>query len=87
MEKIRNYINGKLAEPKSGRYIDNYEPATGKVYSLIPDSGADDVEEAVCAAKVAFPSWSNMPVAQRSAFLLRISGGTSRNRSDDRSVG
>lgn len=36
MEKILNYINGKLVEPISKKYIDNYNPSTGVVYSLIP---------------------------------------------------
>ena len=39
MEKILNYINGKLIEPKNGKYLDNFNPSTGKPYSLIPDSG------------------------------------------------
>ena len=43
MEKIKNYINGKLVESSSGNYIDNYNPASGKVYSLVPDSNEDDI--------------------------------------------
>ena len=58
MEKILNYINGALHQPSSKQYIDNYEPATGKVYSLVPDSDARDVQQAVDAARTAFPSWS-----------------------------
>ena len=73
MEKIRNYINGKLVAPQSEAYIDNYNPATGKVYSLIPDSDERDVEEAVKAAQAAFPAWSNTPAKERSDLLLRLS--------------
>jgi aminomuconate-semialdehyde/2-hydroxymuconate-6-semialdehyde dehydrogenase len=61
MQKIYNFINGKLVAPKSGKYLDNYNPATGKVYSLVPDSDSEDVEEAVAAAKLAFPAWRDMP--------------------------
>ena len=50
MEKIRNYINGELIAPQSGQYLDNFNPAEGKVYSLIPDSEASDVQLAVDAA-------------------------------------
>ena len=50
MEKLLNFINGEYCEPINGKFIDNYEPATGKVYSLIPDSDANDVEKAVEAA-------------------------------------
>ena len=59
MEKLQNYINGELVAPISGEYFDNFEPATGKVYSLIPDSDLADVETATAAAKAAFPIWSH----------------------------
>ncbi len=72
MEKILNYIDGKLSEPLSNQYIDNFEPATGTVYSLIPNSDEKDVDLAVEAAKRAFPSWSNTPATERSAIMIRI---------------
>ncbi|MFY7707563.1 MAG: aldehyde dehydrogenase [Flavobacteriales bacterium] len=72
MEKILNYIGGKLVEPLSNQYIDNYQPATGAVYSLIPDSDEKDVELAVEAAKNAFFSWSNTPASERSAIMIKI---------------
>ena len=52
MEKLQNFIDGKFTSPKNGGYFDNYEPGTGKVYSLIPDSDSEDVELAVKAAAV-----------------------------------
>ena len=73
MEKILNLINGQLVEPASGSYIDNYNPSTGKVYSLIPDSDERDVEQAVAAAKGAFPAWRDMPKEKRSAILIKLS--------------
>jgi aminomuconate-semialdehyde/2-hydroxymuconate-6-semialdehyde dehydrogenase len=75
MEKIQNYINGQYIIPKQGNYIDNYEPATGKVYSLIPDSDESDVQMAVDAAEKAFPIWSKMSIDERSAILVKVSEG------------
>ncbi len=72
MQKILNYINGELVEPASKKYIDNYEPATGAVYSLCPDSDETDVQRAVEAAQAAFPAWSNTPNEKRSRMMLRI---------------
>lgn len=72
MQKLANYIDGKLVGPASGRYFDNFEPATGKVYSLVPDSDGGDVENAVKAAKSAFPDWSSLPPEERFAILMRI---------------
>lgn len=78
MEKILNYINGELIPPASAQWLDNYNPAEGKVYSHIPDSDTKDIEEAVAAAKNAFPSWSKMPLAERSDILLKIAEGIDR---------
>ena len=78
MEKLLNFINGEYCEPIKGKFIDNYEPATGKVYSLIPDSDANDVEKAVAAAEQAFPIWSSMSLEERSAILIRLSEGIER---------
>ncbi len=72
MNSISNYINGKLLPPNSGNYLDNYEPATGKVYSRTPDSDASDVRDAVTAACAAFPGWSATPVETRCDLLMRI---------------
>ena len=75
MEKLQNFINGKYCDPIEGKYIDNYEPAAGQVYSSIPDSGAQDVTLAVAAAEKAFPIWSKMSVQDRSGVLIRLSEG------------
>ena len=72
MEKIKNYINGELVEPSSGKYIDNYNPASGKVYSLVPDSNENDINTAVLAAKTAFQSWSKTSKKYRSDLLMRL---------------
>jgi len=72
MEKILNYINGELVEPISGNYLDNYNPSTGKVYSLTPDSEELDINNAVAAAKEAFKIWSNTPKQERSDILMKL---------------
>ncbi|HEY1583417.1 MAG TPA: aldehyde dehydrogenase [Chthoniobacterales bacterium] len=61
-----------MIAPTSGKYLENIEPATGKPYSLVPDSDSRDVERAVAAAERAFPEWSRSPTAERSRILLRI---------------
>lgn len=71
-ERIANYIAGDLQAPINGQYIDNINPATGEVYSQIPDSDIKDVEEAVGAAKAAFPGWSTTPTEERFKILNRI---------------
>jgi len=72
MQKIKNYINGELIAPISDRYLDNYEPATGQVYSLIPQSDSSDLELAVKAAESAKHAWANVPNEQRSILLMKL---------------
>jgi len=72
MKKIKNYINGELVEPILGTYINNYNPALGKVYALIPDSDEQDVALATKSAKDAFPLWSGMPKEKRARILQKL---------------
>lgn len=79
MVLINNYIMGELIPPVAGRYLDNIEPATGRVYSQVPDSDADDVDLAVEAAALALPDWSTTPAEQRSRILLGLADLIERN--------
>jgi aminomuconate-semialdehyde/2-hydroxymuconate-6-semialdehyde dehydrogenase len=72
MQQLKNYINGELVEPISNTFLDNYNPAKGKVYSYIPDSDERDVELAYRAAQKAFNEWSILPKEVRSYYLLKI---------------
>jgi len=72
MLKIENYIGGELVAPASNEYLDNFNPATGEVYSHIPDSDERDVASAVEAAKKAFPVWSKTSAEQRHDILMRL---------------
>jgi len=82
MKKLQNYINGKFQPPVSDEYIENIDPARGVPFSLIPDSGIDDVAHATEAAKAAFPIWSGMSLNERSEILMRLSKGI-ENRMDE----
>lgn len=69
---LSNYIGGTLVPPAGGRYLDITEPATGKSYGKVPDSGVRDVDLAVKSATKAFPGWSSTNIETRSRLLLRI---------------
>lgn len=72
MKFIKNYIDGQLIPPVLDEHLENIDPSRGKVYSMIPDSTAEDVENAVEAAENAFESWSNTPAADRAAIMIKI---------------
>src|SRR5439155_8629586 len=59
-----NYINGKWAGPRSGRYFENFSPVNGRLLCEIARSDANDVEDALDAARTS--------VAERALILNRI---------------
>lgn len=70
--QLANFIGGVFVQPRSGAYFDDINPATTEVIAKIPDSDEGDVDDAVRAAKAAFPAWSRMPAAERSSLLLKL---------------
>ncbi|MFM7710007.1 MAG: aldehyde dehydrogenase family protein, partial [Ferruginibacter sp.] len=70
--RLSNYVGGLFCEPLAGQYIENTDPATGQVYGEIPNSQAADIEQAVLAAKKAFPGWSGTTAEERFRILNRI---------------
>ncbi len=70
--KIKNYINGEFVNPIADGWINNYNPANGEIYGQIPNSNAEDVENAYKAAVQAFPKWSNTTLEERSKILSKI---------------
>jgi aminomuconate-semialdehyde/2-hydroxymuconate-6-semialdehyde dehydrogenase len=72
MLTIENYIGGELVKPASDNYLENADPATGAVYSLLPDSDDRDVHLAAEASNAAFPSWSSTPAEARFEVLMRL---------------
>ncbi|XP_075353466.1 2-aminomuconic semialdehyde dehydrogenase isoform X3 [Mycteria americana] len=67
---LENFIGGKFVPCSS--YIDSYNPSTGDVYCKVPDSGKEEVEAAVKAAKDAFPIWSSKSPLERSQILNKL---------------
>src|SRR5262249_26797612 len=74
MFEISHFINGRHAAPASGGWLDNIEPATGRVYSRVADRDPRGGAAAAQAAQAAFPAWARTPVAERSRILLEIAG-------------
>jgi aminomuconate-semialdehyde/2-hydroxymuconate-6-semialdehyde dehydrogenase len=70
MEKIKNYIDGEFSETTDT--LDNFNPATGEVYSSLPKSGPMEAIKAVVSAKKAFTKWSATSLEDRAAWLHKI---------------
>ena len=71
-QRLQNWIDGRPVPPRSGRYLEDVEPATGTVFAEVPDSDESDVAQAVESAWRAFPEWSRTPAAERSRRLLDL---------------
>src|SRR5213592_1669405 len=74
-----NYINGKWAGPRSGRYFENFSPVNGRLLCEIARSDANDVEDALDAAHAAKEAWGRTSVAERALILNRIADRMEEN--------
>jgi acyl-CoA reductase-like NAD-dependent aldehyde dehydrogenase len=71
-ETFQNYINGRWAEPKTDNQLQRENPAnTAEIVCSFPDSGPEDVADAVKAAADAFESWRFVPAPRRAEMLFR----------------
>lgn len=68
---VPHYLNGKLIEPSSGKTLDIYNPATGAVLGQVGLADINIINQAVSAAKQAFPAWSSTTPSQRSRLLFQ----------------
>jgi acyl-CoA reductase-like NAD-dependent aldehyde dehydrogenase len=70
MNDFRLLINGRLV--KGVGALDVINPATGGILTAAPRADPAQLEEAVAAAKNAFPTWSATPLRQRAALLVKL---------------
>ncbi|WP_157518479.1 aldehyde dehydrogenase family protein [Herbidospora mongoliensis] len=65
------FVNGAWVPSASGEGVDVVNPATEEVVDRVPAGCADDVADAVDAARHAFPRWAATPPEERGALLSR----------------
>jgi aminomuconate-semialdehyde/2-hydroxymuconate-6-semialdehyde dehydrogenase len=70
--KLANFIGGEFVAPINNQYLDCINPATAEVFTQIPNSSSEDIEQAVQAAQQAFSTWSITSVEQRFKILNKI---------------
>ncbi|HUX05106.1 MAG TPA: gamma-aminobutyraldehyde dehydrogenase [Acidimicrobiales bacterium] len=72
MRRLSNFIGGEFVAPKSGKYVELINPATGAAFAEMPVSDESDVDAAVRVAERAFASWKRTTPSERSLALLKI---------------
>ena len=70
MKKVNHWINGKNVESKE--YFEDLNPATGEVIAEVASGGQKEIDEAVAAAKEAFPKWANTPMKERARLMRKL---------------
>ena len=78
------WIGGAWVGARSGATRDVINPATGEVIARVPEAGADDVRDAVGAARRSFDdgAWPALSHRDRGQLLFRIAEGV-RARADE----
>ncbi|KAM6222582.1 aldehyde dehydrogenase family 16 member A1 isoform 2-T2 [Rhynchocyon petersi] len=66
------YVNGKWLKPEHRHSVPCQDPTTGEHLATCLQAKAEDVVEAVEAAKSAFENWSSLPGARRAQHLTRL---------------
>src|SRR5881398_558601 len=72
MRTLRNHIGGEWVESSAGDYLELTNPATAEPLCRVPLSTARDVDQAVAAARAAFPAWRAVPPVVRARHLFRL---------------
>ena len=70
-QATQNFINGKFVAPQTQKLLNVVSPLDGNLLSTVPLSSASDLNQAVAAAKVAFPAWSKTPIKERVQVFFR----------------
>jgi acyl-CoA reductase-like NAD-dependent aldehyde dehydrogenase len=70
MRHFTNTCNGRPVASPTG--FESRNPATGEVLGLVPESTAEQVAQAVAAARAAQPAWAARPDAERQALLQQV---------------
>lgn len=68
---IQNFINGSFVNASTTQTLDVISPVDGNHLSTVPMSSSKDLDDAVKAAKAAFPAWSKTPIKERVQVFFR----------------
>ncbi|WP_116335530.1 aldehyde dehydrogenase family protein, partial [Cupriavidus taiwanensis] len=72
LAEVHHFIGGTVRRAGGQRQADVYNPATGEVSARVALGTAQDVADAVAAAKAAFPAWADTPPLRRARILFKF---------------
>src|SRR5436190_9663105 len=68
--EVKNYVAGKFIS-SGKKSLEVLSPLTGEAISTVPLSSTEELNNAVKAAKKAFPAWSKTPIKERVQVFFR----------------
>ncbi|MFT3699479.1 MAG: aldehyde dehydrogenase family protein [Kofleriaceae bacterium] len=74
-----NFIGGEFVRPVKGQYFENISPVTGKPFTEVARSTAEDIEKALDAAHGAKKAWGETSLGDRSNILMKIADVMEQN--------
>ena len=72
LKRISHWIGGKPVAGTSGRNGPVYNPAKGQQAAEVDFASVEEIDQAVQAAKAAFPAWRAMSLSRRTELFFRI---------------
>jgi betaine-aldehyde dehydrogenase len=72
VDTLGAFIGGEFRQARGEETIDAVNPATGETIARFPRCERVDVDDAVEAAKAAFPAWRATPILARAAMLRKL---------------
>src|SRR5439155_14816420 len=69
---VQSFIGGKFRDSRADKSDPIPNPATGETIASLPYSTREEINEAIAAAKKAFPGWSETPVPKRTQGMFRF---------------
>lgn len=69
---LRNFIGGEWIDSSATAHHEVVNPATAELLGHTPLSGSTEVDQAVSAARDAFPEWRKVPPLLRARHLFRL---------------
>ncbi|KAJ5163419.1 Aldehyde/histidinol dehydrogenase [Penicillium coprophilum] len=71
--ETRLFINGEFRPSSSSKTFEVVYPYTKEVVAQVQEADIKDVEDAVTAAKAAFPAWRDLGTEKRGVYLRKLS--------------
>ena len=69
---LKPFIGGNFILSETEKYVDVFDPSTGQAIAASPCCTEKEVEQAIQAAKAAFPAWRDTPVKRRAELMFAL---------------